>query len=120
VKPVSGKIKLGFNLIKYGFGTDCRSVTQNYKVSSLGDYGDAQTAWICETLDLQDGTYAEYEPIDDPKKFRLCHLTTTGKYTLATSFSTNPFPRKEGEDDYAPTQNFIVDRDTYTFDVRHR
>lgn len=118
-KPTGGRVKLGYNLIKYGFGTDCRAVSQKYKISYLGDYGDKQTAWVCDTLDLEDGTYADYQPIPDPKKFRLYNLTTTGKATLATSFSTPPFPKK-GEDEYAPALNFIVDRNTYTFDVRQR
>lgn len=118
-KPVAGKVKLGYNLIKYGFGLDCHSVVQKYKSSLTGDSASEHTAWVCDTPDLNDGTYEDYTRIEDPRKFKLYHLTTTGKETLKTSYPVAPFPPK-GDDSYTPALNFVLPDTNYTYDVRGR
>jgi hypothetical protein len=118
-EPVAGKVKIGYDLIKYGFGTNCRSVVQKYKMLSIGGYDSEQTAWVCDSLNLQDGSTSDYTPITDPRKFKLFHLTTSGRYTLKTFYPEEPFPSK-GDESYSPALNFIVPDTNYIFDVRKR
>jgi hypothetical protein len=104
-----------YNLIKYGLGRNCRVIRQRYTRSSetLTRQPDTQPfeSWLCNDLDLFDGTHsADGAILDGPKQFRSIRLKTVLSKPLGTWKRGQPL-----EHDIVDT--FILRDGEYTYSV---